>query len=336
LKSSIFKGFILFILSTFFILFTLELFFRIFYPIRFQSLATHSTEEWEDEADSFNESNFRISGTLGYEFAPNSKFRMGTNSLGMLDKERTNKKAETTRRIICIGDSTTAVSEYTDILEELLNNNTTKRRSEVWNCGVPGYGAVQYCRALKEKWLKYDPDMVIMGFCLNDFDTTPLVVKESNRLVGYFPHKEIMSYASPFLVRHSMLYRFIVTRVFIPQKGQGDRGIVAITRSHLQETKELLSERNIDFLIVILGLVERFEDYSRDRRETYEQIKRIARDLDIESIDIVPLFEDHDPEDLKECGDEIHFNHKGSQIVAKAIYYYLNQHSKIKKRIVLK
>jgi len=75
----------------------------------------------------------------------------------MLDKERTKDKPKETYRIICLGDSTTANSEYAAILEELLNKNTKKYSFEVWNCAVKGYSATQYYQALKEKWLRYNP-----------------------------------------------------------------------------------------------------------------------------------------------------------------------------------
>ena len=243
----------LFFISIIITLLISELIFRIFYPVKFYSFFDHSTKNWARTEDVFHRSVVRPSRTLGYELKPNSEF-FRTNSFGMMDKERTKDKPKGVYRIICLGDSTTANSDYARILEVLLNEGK-KEKFEVWNCGVLGYGAIQYFRGLKEKWLKYDSDMVIIGFCLNDFTTTPLLIREGEHFVGYFPNKEILPKVNPFLLKNSALYRFIVMRVFFSKKDYYDDTVKQI-RSYLQEAKELLSARKIPFLIVVFGFAE--------------------------------------------------------------------------------
>lgn len=280
-----------------------------------------STKLWESKPG-FSKY-FRPSKSLGYEYEPNSM--IGTNSLGMLDRERAGEKPEGVYRIICLGDSTTANSEYVSNLEKLLNENKNDRRFEVWNCGVSAYGVFQYCHALKEKWLHYDPDMVIIGFCLNDFETTPLVIRESDHLVGYFPYKEILSEINPFLFEHSAFYRFIIARLFVFKKWDRNGDIFEISRSHLKDVKDLLSERKIGFLIVIFGLVDKLEDYP-SWMQNYKRIKAIIKDYNIKSIDMIPIFEANGPENLRLFeNDEFHFNNKGSQVIAETIYAYLTE-----------
>jgi len=134
---------------------------------RFRSTITWKAPERWVTNGLLSEKCFIPSSGLGYEFTPNSI--LGTNSLGMFDKERTVFKPEGIFRIMCVGDSTTATSDYVGMLEALLNKNITGRRFEVLNCGVPGYGAIQYCRTIKDKWSEFSPDMIIIAFCLNDF-----------------------------------------------------------------------------------------------------------------------------------------------------------------------
>ena len=327
---ALFKRITLVIFLIIFTFLILELTFRSFGLVRFQSFIEHSTQTWEYSSEScFSESYFVPSRTLGYEMVPNSK-RLETNSLGMKDRERTKDKAAGIYRIICLGDSTTANSDYVNILERLLNEKEAEGEFEVWNCGVMGYNTAQYCQALEEKWLKYNPDMVIVGFCLNDFDTTPLVIREHNQLIGYFPYREILPEVNPFLLRYSALYRFIIMKLFF-SKGEHYNDAIKQVRLSLRETKRLLAAKDVRFLIVILGIVERMED-SR-WRENYMEIKKIIKDYHIESLDIVPLFEKNGPETLRWLiqNDKIHFNKKGSQIVAEAIYPYLKQDPKEEK-----
>jgi len=320
-KKELFGGLVLILSSTVFILCSLELFFRVFDPVKFKAFMVPSRGVWDDGGERFNSSNFRPSRSLGYELVQNSK--LGTNSMGMFDKERVGEKTKGVYRIICLGDSTTANSEYVTILERLLTENNRDRGFEVWNCGVPSYAAIQYCRALEEKWLRYEPDMVIIGFCLNDFDVTPLVVRESNRLVGYFPNQEIRPHVNPFLLRHSALYRSIVMRLFISRIPEDNKDILKLSRAYLTGVKDLLSEKGIRFLVVIFGLVDKLENYPSWMR-SHKDIKSIVKDCGIESIDMVPVFEANGPEGFRLLeGDELHFNRKGSQVIAETIYVYL-------------
>lgn len=323
-RNEIFKGIILSIFSIIFILLSLEIISRFFFIMPFQSFINHSTKTWDPRGMPFIAANIRPSRSLGYEFVPNSK--LGTNSLGMLDRERMKEKPKDNYRIICIGDSTTANSDYVGILEDLLNRNQLNRRFEVWNCGVPGYGAIQYYKALKEKWLMYDPDMVIIGFCLNDFATTPFIIKESDHFVGYFPWQEIMPHVSPFLLKHSALYRFIIGKIFMQKGYKNTEDIIRLSRSYLKDVKDLLSEEEIPLLIVIFGLVERFENYHLYGYADagYENIKSIIKEYNIESIDMVPIFEKHGAERLRQNkGDELHFNQEGGRIISAELYDYL-------------
>lgn len=322
------------VFSISFMLLCLELFFRITLPIKFKSFINHATLVWTNPDTFLNDKVVRPSATLGYEWIPGSHAGwVQVNSLGMLGEERTRQKPKGVYRIICLGDSTIAnanySSAYVSLLEKLLNSNNSPRKFEVWNCGVAGYGAIQYCRALKEKWINYEPDMVIIGFCLNDFDTTPLLVKEKNNFVGYFPYKEILPKINPFLFRHSALYRFFINKLFFLKKEYSDNSPFKVAGSSLKEVKSLLSGKNIRLMIVILGLAERFNNYQLQWKSNYEEIKKIINDCNIESLDIVPIFENNSPESLKEtAGDEIHFNLRGNQVIADAIYAYLQHNFK--------
>lgn len=321
-KTIIVQNGMLVILSVIFSLFLGEVFLRIFSPIKLQAIANHSTKEWSDTR-TFNAANFRPSVSLGYELEPHSL--LGTNSLGMFDKERLKEKTEDLYRIICLGDSTTAYGGYTEIVEGLLNQDKKRKTFEVWNCGVPGYGAIQYYRALKEKWIKYNPDMVIIGFCLNDFDTTPLVIRESNNLVGYFPEREIMPQLNPVLLRYSGLYRFIAMRLLNTKKRDKNSDTAKLISYHLRDMKNLLEKEGIRFLVVIFGIVDRFDRYPA-WTTNYGLIKNIIDEYSVESIDIVPLFKSYGEENLRLFpGDELHFNQKGARIIAEEIYNYLTK-----------
>jgi hypothetical protein len=58
--------------------------------------------------------------------------------------------------------------EYLSALEERLNRERPEVRWEVLNTAVPGYNSVMEVATLREKALRYGPDLVILGFCIND------------------------------------------------------------------------------------------------------------------------------------------------------------------------
>lgn len=119
-------------------------------------------------------------------------------------------------------------------------------------------------------------------------------------------------------------------RLFFSKNNDYYKEIIKTSRYYLQEIKELLSTKRIRFVIVILGLTERFEDCPLMWKSNYNQIKEIINDYNIDSLDTVPIFQNNNPESLK-LNDELHFNQKGSQIIAEAIYAYLKQNLKEEK-----
>ncbi|MEW6407080.1 MAG: SGNH/GDSL hydrolase family protein [Patescibacteria group bacterium] len=96
------------------------------------------------------------------------------NSLGMRDVERKFKKPYGTKRIVCLGDSIMFGGEvqfkknFSQQLEKMLNG-CFSFNIEVLNCGITSYSLREYVIYLDKKGLKFDPDIVIVGLCLNDY-----------------------------------------------------------------------------------------------------------------------------------------------------------------------
>ncbi|MBI4846245.1 MAG: SGNH/GDSL hydrolase family protein [Candidatus Omnitrophica bacterium] len=306
-----------------------ETVFRFFRPIGFSNIFSHSEELWNDKNSVgkgfFNKAHIRVSKLLGYELIKNSS--LGTNSLGMLDKEYEEVKRKDVCRVIFLGDSTTAScsSEYVEILEEQLNKNLAKEKYELWNCAVPGYNVIQYYHALKEKWLNFNPDMVVIGFCLNDFSTTPVVIKEKDSVTAYYPKKEILRQVNPWLIKHSALYRFIIFNRFSLAQYNFDK-IIEGNKDYLKELNQLLLEKEIPLLVIILGLPVEFEDYGPYWTKCYRQIKDFLEKHEISYLDTVPVFESNNPRTLiRKNKDAIHFNEKASRLIVELLAEYLNK-----------
>ena len=98
-----------------------------------------------------------------------------TNGLGLRDdREYTLEKGASTFRILVLGDSVTfghggiAENAYPRLLEKLLREWRSDVDWQVWNAGVPGYNTSQELAHLLELGPLARPDLVVVGFFLND------------------------------------------------------------------------------------------------------------------------------------------------------------------------
>lgn len=99
-----------------------------------------------------------------------------TNALGFRDaREYPLAKPPGTFRIVVLGDSVTFghgapyETSYPYLLEQRLRSWRPDVKWEVWNLGIPGYNTAQELAYLNEVGERYAPDLVIVGFFLNDF-----------------------------------------------------------------------------------------------------------------------------------------------------------------------
>jgi hypothetical protein len=80
-------------------------------------------------------------------------------------------------------------------LESLLNKNSPSIHYEVLNFGVEGYSTFQEMEMLKTKGLKYNPDLIILNYVLND------------------PEPGEYYFEKTFFMRHSALVRYFNYRI---------------------------------------------------------------------------------------------------------------------------
>lgn len=103
--------------------------------------------------------------------------RVRTNSLGMRDaREYQEAKGTNTFRIVGLGDSgmfgwdVEQEDPYMAALGRLLNKRGDGRTYETLNFGVPGYNTQLELEMLKSRALAFAPDVVLIGWCDNDFN----------------------------------------------------------------------------------------------------------------------------------------------------------------------
>ena len=104
------------------------------------------------------------------------KAKLTTNRHGFRSADITIEKAPGVFRILGLGDSVMfgeGVSDretYLSRLEERLQEGYPRLKVQTINTAVSGYNTVMQIATLKEKGLKFDPDLVILSFVGNDLD----------------------------------------------------------------------------------------------------------------------------------------------------------------------
>jgi lysophospholipase L1-like esterase len=110
------------------------------------------------------------------------------NSTGHRDHEYGRAKRPGVFRVIGIGDSYTygagvaREDVFLKVAERLLAADGA--RVEVLNFGVPGYNTAMEAAVLQERTPEWDPDLVVIQFCRNDFNLPNFVWTTGNSLVA--------------------------------------------------------------------------------------------------------------------------------------------------------
>jgi len=113
--------------------------------------------------------------------------RVRTNAEGM--RENGNYPVERSPhsvRILGIGDSgmfgwdIEQGEDYMSVMESNLNARQDGTLYEVLNLGVPGYNTQLEIEMLRYKGLKYKPDIVVVGWCENDFSLPLFLLEREN------------------------------------------------------------------------------------------------------------------------------------------------------------
>jgi lysophospholipase L1-like esterase len=142
---------------------------------------------------------------LLYTYTPGE---CGANSRGFRDREHSAQKPKGTFRIALIGDSVAEGrdvdpdSAFGRVLERMLNAREDGRRYEVILLARIGYSTSQEIVLLENEAPRYDPDLILWSYCLND-PAHPVYHNANGALGRYYsrPTLQVVALAKAFAFR---------------------------------------------------------------------------------------------------------------------------------------
>jgi lysophospholipase L1-like esterase len=285
----------------------------------------------------------RPNQTIKGEFFVDGVYKI--NSRGYRDYEFSENKDPNKKRIIVMGNSCTfgwmvdLEDTYPKRLEKLLNQYLPEPKFEVINAGMTGYSTYQGLRLLKREILKFHPDIIIISYGWNDMCPSQRVDKEQK-----FPPQWILD-LDDFL-SSSRFYSFLKFEIMGLMKSKEDsagdidlvyRVSIEDYLKNLEQMAEVARDSGIKVIFlstpissarIFLGPGKTSKPHIANKY--YNQaLREFSQKIKVPLIDVALLFEDLG--DLYDNGREeyIHYNAKGHQIIAEAIYRYFQEEGMI-------
>ena len=277
-------------------------------------------------------------------FEEDGTIEVEINRLGFRDKDFERKRGPDEYRVLSVGDSLTfgtgvpLEKVWPQILERRLQE-LRETPVEVINAGLasgshwpPGY----------YPWLETDgvllePDVVILGICLNDMsDTVPMLAYRQPE----FGSEE--GNLQPWLGGVSHLLNHLQLTLAQRRERQSPIDAVQLVRedaaswNECQESmramRDLLEERNIRFIVTVFPMFCLLGE-SYPYLGLHEMMAEFCRVEGVEHLDLLDRFRGMDEEDLWVHPTDQHPNHLGHEIMADGIFDYLEVNPERRKKL---
>lgn len=268
-----------------------------------------------------------------------------TNSHAQRDVERTLARKPGVPRVLLLGDSVVA-GVGLDEIDDTISRQAEKRFGgavEVLNFGVGGYCTEAEIELLRVKGLQFQPDLVVLLFCGNDYFPGNMSVEKYGPL---FERPEWVKHA--FI--HSALFRMACLRMnwyhFAQELNPFDWNLHSLSqdnvRTGLADLKQLAGEHGFGALVVL------WPDFTdAEIRPIWPHpivdplaVERYAAEYGLEAVRLAPYFQQDwnatpaaertSPVGRYTVGDGMHANRLGSDLAGEFLHRLLKDRAELK------
>ncbi len=263
------------------------------------------------------------------------------NNLGFRDQEDVGPKQAHERRILLLGDSITFGYDidfkdtYGEQLEKMLNDyKRTTIDYRVLNSGVLGYNTVQEAELLRLKYDTVNPDLIIVGYCLNDIGSMELSTARMLNVYNVSANR-----FNEFFMEHSATY-FAITKSFhkrIAKKLLSGKDVdrfytdrVSAEDEYLQMVDALRKictiARGLNCPVILAVFPTELQFGSKP--ESFERQRRlgtVVKGINLYWLDLSSSYEAHISEKLFLNDDTVHPNPRGHYLAANEIFQLIKE-----------
>ncbi len=209
---------------------------------------------------------------------------------------------------------------YPNVLERLLNGTHPKGGDhfEVLNFGVSGYSSRDEAIVLREKAIRWNPALVIVGYHLNDPEIEPVQL-----LHAYFAEPSWWQYSNFLRLLALRKQNWAVARLgggYYYRYLHADPQRWSSVVEAFGEFARVARSRKIEVVLVVFPDIpgDRWADYPY--LELHSQVGDAARAEGFTVVDLYEAFSAHDPLDLRVHAKDSHPNRLGHELAAMEIH----------------
>lgn len=255
------------------------------------------------------------------------------NSLGFRDLEFPVEKPEGELRILAVGDSFTygpsvqLDGTWPQILERALAEER-EGTVEVINAGFAtgSHNPPGYVDWIRSDALAFQPDLLIVGLCLNDMGDIPMLA---------YPKAQ----PEPMLGGVSQLLNYVQReleqrRIMAEERDYGDvvrqdSAMWEATQEALAQIGEILDTAGIGFVVAVFPMVSQLgENYPY--LSLHEMVGEFCSANDLAWVDLLPRYRGREESDLWSHPTDQHPNDVGNRLIAEGVHEFLKQSGLLK------
>ena len=215
-------------------------------------------------------------------------------------------------RVVALGDSYTfgwGVDDehtYPAQLARLLRGTSGLENVSVLNAGVPGFNTMQEASYLASRWDELRPDLVVLGFVMNDAEPPRIAPRDPGERFG----------EASLWLWEELLLRTEQTDGWITSRAQRQRSYLlqfqpdtpesTVCRRSLEAIAARCAENSVPLLLFIMPDMTVLPKNPGDEYR-FEEIHRVAlawgEELGLPTVDLLPLFEGADRAAMQVPGD---------------------------------
>lgn len=271
-------------------------------------------------------------------FDENGCIAVDTNSLGLRDLEFSPHKAPGEFRVLALGDSMTYGQgvrldlTWPQVLEARLRSEL-KGPVEVINAGFaagPGVSSPDgYDRWVADNGILFEPDVVVVGLCLNDVGPIPMLTYPAVQLEPVFGgYSVLLDRVSQYLRQRDYRHQKVdyLARVKAdPSTWNGtQRGLLAL--------RDTLKPHKVPLVVFVFPMLSQLEPDLYPCRPVHQLVMDFCAQNGIRAVDLLPTFLGMDEGELWVHPSDQHGNHVVHRMQAEKIDAVLHELGLVPKR----